>query len=114
MKEPAEEDFENDMVESKLLEIDELFNGDWFGVAACLLKHPIRHSIITTIPTEIFMLDAPDFINLGQDIMDSFFQYMKPYPDDLTLRRAYFEMSKWKAYKKKIVKSIKADRHNTS
>ena len=56
-------------VQSKLLEIDELSNGDTFGDEAVPFKLPIKHSIVTMIPSEIFMLDGHDFLNLDKVIL---------------------------------------------
>lgn len=42
------------MVESKLLEVDELTNGDCFGDYASILKEPIKYSVVTVIPCEVF------------------------------------------------------------
>jgi hypothetical protein len=66
IQDPTQEDYELELVESKLLEIDDLSNGDTFGEDAIMLKQPIRHSVVTTIPSEIFMLDAHDFHKLGK------------------------------------------------
>ena len=64
IQDPSEEDYELELVESKLLEIDDLSNGDVFAEEAIILKQPIKHSIITAIPSEIFMLDMHDFLRL--------------------------------------------------
>ncbi|CDW71126.1 cyclic nucleotide-binding domain containing protein [Stylonychia lemnae] len=64
IQDPSEEDYELELVESKLLEIDDLGNGDVFAEDAIILKQPIKHSIITAIPSEIFMLDMHDFLRL--------------------------------------------------
>jgi len=61
---PSTEDYDLDLVESKLLEIDELSNGDIFAEEAVLAKGPIKHSIVTAIPTELFILDMHDFLKL--------------------------------------------------
>jgi CRP-like cAMP-binding protein len=66
---PSDEDYELELVESKLLEIDDLTNGDSFAEDAILLKLPIRHSVVTVIPTEIFMLDMHDFLKLDKVII---------------------------------------------
>jgi CRP-like cAMP-binding protein len=66
VSDPHYDDYELEMVESKLLEIDDLTNGDCFGEDAILSKKAIRHSIVTVIPTEIFMLDMHDFLKLDK------------------------------------------------
>lgn len=47
IKDPSEAEFDNHQVESKLLEIDELTNGDCFGDYASILKEPIKYSVVT-------------------------------------------------------------------
>lgn len=66
ISDPEEEDYDMGIVKSKLLEIDDLSNGDTFGDDSILLKQPIRHSVVTTIPSEIFMLDLHDFLKLDK------------------------------------------------
>ena len=66
ISDPREDDYDLGIVSSKLLEIDDLSNGDTFADDAILLKSPIRHSVVTTIPSEIFMLDLHDFLNLDK------------------------------------------------
>ncbi len=56
------------MVESKLLEVDELHNGDFFGEDCVILRKPIKHSLITGMPTEVLTLDSHDFLSIGQEI----------------------------------------------
>lgn len=120
ISDPKEEDYELGIVKSKLLEIDELGNGDTFGDDVVIFKYPIKHSVVTMIPSEIFMLDGHDFLNLDkvtlffilihkQSIRDSFIKFQKPYPDDKDLRRAFIEMNRWNQYKNDIVSNIKTD-----
>lgn len=46
------------------MEIDDLSNGDVFAEDSIILKGPIKHTVITSIPSEIFMLDMHDFLKL--------------------------------------------------
>jgi CRP-like cAMP-binding protein len=66
IKQPTKEDYEQRAVESRLLELDELTNGDCFGEYAAILKEPIRFSVVTMIPTEVFVVDVGDFFSLGK------------------------------------------------
>jgi CRP-like cAMP-binding protein len=59
---PTEDDFLLQLVESKLLEVDELHNGDFFGDDCVILKRQMKHSLVTAMPTEILTLDAHDFL----------------------------------------------------
>ena len=45
-----------EIVESKLLELDDLSNGDHFADDSIVLKQPMKHSIVTSIPTEMFIV----------------------------------------------------------
>lgn len=54
---PKDQDYSEKVVESKLLEINELGAGDWFGDDSLLSGEKIQHSVVTSIPTEIFVLD---------------------------------------------------------
>ncbi len=69
-------------METKLLEIDELGTGDCFGDDSLLSHSPIQHSVITVIPTEIYVLDNHDFMNLGPAVVESFKNFHKEYPCD--------------------------------
>lgn len=59
---PSSEEYSRGLVESKLLELDEMHNGDFFGDDCLILKKPIKHSLITAMPTEILTLDMHDFM----------------------------------------------------
>ena len=65
---PSYEDYQNGFVESKLLELDEICNGDFFGDDCVILKKPIRYSMITSMPSEILTLDMHDFMTLDKHI----------------------------------------------
>ena len=62
---PTPDDYRLIAVESKLLEIDELHNGDYFGEDCVVLRKPIKNSLITGMPTEILTLDSHDFLTMG-------------------------------------------------
>ena len=53
-----------------------LGNGDVFAEDAIILKQPIKHSIITSIPSEIFMLDMHDFLRLHKVITNQLFIFV--------------------------------------
>ena len=61
-------------METKLLEIDELGTGDYFGVDhqpdGSAGEEPIPYSVITVIPTEVFVLDMHDYFNMNERIID--------------------------------------------
>jgi len=80
IKDPDDEDYDKGEVESKLLEIDELGIGDCFGDYSLIRKEPIQHSVVTYIPTEIFILDQHDFSDLDDRIKEEFEAYQKEYP----------------------------------
>lgn len=92
-----------------MLEIDELTNGDCFADYAAILKEPIKYTVITDIPSEVFIVDIGEFITLGRDFAESFLKYSKMTPIDTDLRRALIEMNKWNNFKTGVTKSVKAD-----
>ena len=52
------------MVEQKLLEIDELANGDYFGEKPVIDKIPIEYSMLTIIPCDMFTIHLDDYMKL--------------------------------------------------
>lgn len=50
-------DYFTHMVDQKLLVVDEYINGDNFGEKSLLEKVPIEYSVITSIPTEVYIID---------------------------------------------------------
>ena len=112
IKEPSEQEYENHQVESKLLEIDELTNGDCFGDYASILKEPIKYSVVTVIPSEVFACHITDFMILGRNFAEAFLKFSKVVPLDVDLRKALVEMQKWTLYKSEVMRSVKADQVN--
>lgn len=106
VEDPTEDDYDKGYVESKLLEIDELGIGDCFGDYSLIRKQPIEHSVVTFIPTEIFILDQHDFNSLDKRIITEFEEYQKEYPSDKEIRHSYFEMKKWEKYKEELIGNI--------
>ena len=110
MQEPILEDYEAHQVESKLLEIDELTSGDCFADYAAILKESIKYSVVTIIPTEVFVVQITDFISiLKEKFAEAFLKFSKVTPSDIDLRRALVEMQKWSFYKNEVVMSVKAN-----
>jgi len=99
IQDPSLEEYEQRLVESKLLEIDELTNGDTFGEYAAILKEPIKYSAVTCMPTEVITVDIIDFILLGRDFGEAIIKFSKMIPEDKELRRALIEMNRWVHYK---------------
>ena len=106
---PKKEDYEQKLVESRLLEVDEFTNGDCFAEYAAILKEPIKFSVITAIPSEVFIVDIGDFFSLGKKTAEAFLGFSKVIPDDESLRRALVETTKWTTFKQGMVKSVKAN-----
>lgn len=95
-----------------MLELDDLFNGDFFGDDCLILKKPIRHSMVTAMPSEILTLDIHDFMQLGKDVHEHCLLAQKSYPEDSDLRRAFIEMSRWTKFKKDVVHSVRSENTN--
>ena len=112
IQEPTIDDYNSKRVESKLLEVDELTNGDVFGDYAAILKEPIKFSVVTIIPAEVFIIDIGDFAHLGKSFAEAFLQFSKVVPEDIDLRQALVEMNKWANFKDGVVRSVKANQIN--
>jgi hypothetical protein len=95
-----------------LLEVDELHNGDFFGDDCVIVRKPIKHSLVTAMPSEILTLDAHDFMQLDKDIHEHCLLLQKSYPDDSDLRRAFIEMNRWTKFKKDVMHSIRSESIN--
>ena len=113
IQDPSETEFDDHQVESKLLEVDELTNGDCFGDYASILKEPIKYSVVTVIPCEVFACHISDFMLLGRNFAEAFLRFSKVMPLDIDLRKALIEMQKWKQYKSEVMRSVKANQTNT-
>jgi CRP-like cAMP-binding protein len=69
---PGLEDYKQFKVESKLLEVDELTNGEVFGEFACILKEKIQYTALTAVPTEVIVIERTNFIPLGKEKVEFF------------------------------------------
>jgi hypothetical protein len=109
---PNSDDYKAIAVESKLLDIDELHNGDYFGEDCVVLRKPIKNSLITGMPTEILTLDAHDFLIMGPEVQEHCLVMQKAYPDDVDLRRAFIEMNRWTKFKKDVMHTVQSESLN--
>jgi hypothetical protein len=109
---PTLEEYDAHTVESKLLEVDELTNGDVFAEYASILKEAIKFTVVTAIPTECYIIDRKDFMKLGKEAAEHFLHYSKMMPSDADLRRALIESYRWEFFKNGITMSVKADQLN--
>lgn len=113
IQDPKDEHFDEEgRVESKLLEIDELVTGDCFGDQAIFKKEPMGFSVVSIIPMEMFVLDEHDFLQLDKKVIAEFRGFNKPYPSDMELRKALFEMKQWQDFKKSMVTNVRAEKKN--
>ena len=101
-------------IDQKLLEVDELINGDNFGEMSMIGKSRIEYSAITVIPTEIYVLEEYEILKHEKSatIFKNLKQNAKQFPADIDLRKSLIEMNKWTAYKKGLTQSIKAEKMN--
>ena len=82
IQDPVLRDYEEKKVESKLLEIDELTNGDSFAEYAAILKEQIQYSVITCMPSEVITVDIDDFKKLGKNFAEAIIKFSKVIPED--------------------------------
>jgi hypothetical protein len=105
---PELEDYQKNNVESKLLEVDELTNGEVFGEFACILKEKIQYTALTAIPTEVIIVERTNFIPLGKEKVEFFLGHSKLIPTDIDLRKAIIEGFRWAYFKDQVTQSVKA------
>jgi CRP-like cAMP-binding protein len=96
------------------LEVDEFVNGDNFGERSVIEKVPIEYSVMTTIPTEVLILEDQELMKLAfcKKVKSMLMANTKSFPEDIDLRRSLIEMNKWNTYKKGLTKSIASERNN--
>ena len=56
------------MIEQKLLEVEQFINGDYFGQESVIDKVEIEYSVITSVPTELYVLDEYELQKLYPSI----------------------------------------------
>ena len=76
------------------------------------MKEPIKYSVVTVIPSEVFACQISDFMILGKNFAEAFLKFSKVIPLDVDLRKALVEMQKWTMYKSEVMRSVKADQVN--
>jgi hypothetical protein len=57
IQDPEDMDYFTSNIDQKLLEVDELINGDHFGEMSVINKSRIEFSAMTSMPTEFLVLD---------------------------------------------------------
>jgi CRP-like cAMP-binding protein len=62
IQDPEDMDYFTANIDQKLLEVDELINGDNFGEMSMIGKSRIEYSAMTVIPTEIFVLEEYEIL----------------------------------------------------
>ena len=78
-----------------------------------MLKESIKYSVVTIIPTEVFIVQITDFVTiLKEKFAEAFLKFSKVTPADTDLRKALVEMQKWSFYKNEVVMSVKANHVN--
>eukprot|EP00356_Strombidium_inclinatum_P009773 CAMPEP_0170481750 /NCGR_PEP_ID=MMETSP0208-20121228/2072_1 /TAXON_ID=197538 /ORGANISM="Strombidium inclinatum, Strain S3" /LENGTH=76 /DNA_ID=CAMNT_0010754509 /DNA_START=913 /DNA_END=1143 /DNA_ORIENTATION=+ len=75
-------DYFKQAVDQKLLEVDQLVNGDNFAEKAFIKKEPIEFSVITKIPTEMYILEEFEMAKLDPQFLAKLLALTKPFPSD--------------------------------
>ena len=84
--------------------------GDVFCHNSIINSQPVDHSIVTEVPCDLYVINEMDFLTLDKKIINSFQEYIKPYPKDKDIRRIFYESSRWKEYKDSMVANIKVNK----
>ena len=102
IQDPEDMDYFTANIDQKLLEVDELINGDNFGEMSMINKSRIEYSVITSIPTEVYVLEEYELMkhDKSDQIYKNLAKNAKQFPADIDLRKSLIEMNKWTSYKK--------------
>lgn len=76
-----------------------------------MINHkPVDYTIITEVPCEVYIINEMDFLTLDKKVLESFEEYIKPYPPDKELRKMFCEVNRWKNFKNNLINIIKIDK----
>lgn len=109
---PLESDYKRGRTESRIMEIDVLGPGDSFGEYEVINDKPFPYTVMTTMPTTVFMLPKGQMDMIPAEKLADIKTQAKTYPTDEQLRRVYKDEVQWSNFKKKLVQSVKADKQN--
>jgi len=90
--------------------MDELDSGDVFCHNNVVDKTPLNHSVVCSLPAEVYSVPAPDFLMLCKDLIPDFRRFNKPYPSDEETVELYKQEQKWEKYKNYLLESIMVDK----
>ena len=109
---PLESDYKRGRTESRIMEIDVLGPGDSFGEYEVTNDRPFHYTVMTTMPTTVFLLPKTQLDMIPADKLAEIKLQAKTYPTDEQLRKVYRDEMQWTSFKKKLVQSVKADKVN--
>ena len=109
---PSESDYKRGRTESRIMEIDVLGPGDSFGEFEVINDKPFPYTVMTTMPTIVFMLPKNNLDMIPADKLQEIKTQAKNYPVDDQLRQVYRDEVYWSQFKKKLILGVKADKYN--
>ena len=103
-KEPTQEDYANNNVKNRLLEVDKLGKFYSFGDRKLQPEEEFEDetepfTIVSVIPSEVYIVERNVFLQL---LPKQFNLQFKTFPTDEQLRKRYYELRSWKVFKKKV------------
>jgi len=110
IKDPTEDEYIKKQTEAKVIEINELGVGDVFGEVAVFTSTPCDYTIVTSMTTEVLMVDKSEFLRIDKAAIFQFISYAKAYPPDREYRKNYYKARKWEDYKASLVANIMVDK----
>jgi cAMP-dependent protein kinase regulator len=115
IEELSKEPLEGEGSKGKEVTIDELSNGQVFCDYAVLNMRPLQYSVMCVMPSYAYFIERKnittmDTVSFMQDVLWEMKQNSKPYPDDMAIRKMFFEARRWSLYRRKVVKEVMLDK----
>jgi cAMP-dependent protein kinase regulator len=111
----SKEPLEDEERTVKEVTIDELSNGQVICDYAVLNNRPLQYSVVCVMPSYAYFIERKNITTMHsvssmQDALWEMKQHSKPYPDDIAIRKMFFEARRWSLYRRKVVKEVMLDK----
>jgi len=110
LRDPTRQEISDSKTEAKLIEIDELGPGEMFGELAVLSERAIAFTAVTSMPSELVLIEIKDIMGPQSEIKRRLREIVKSYPPDEYFRRIYYKNTLWNSYKKTLVNNVLVDK----
>ncbi|CAG9319374.1 unnamed protein product [Blepharisma stoltei] len=107
---PNDADYQEQNIETKLVEIQNLSKGDSIADYEVLRNLPCSCTAIATMPTKVYKVSMQDLKLLDSTDFQNLVNFTESLPDDNEIRKIYIHTEKWNSYKHSYVNSIKFEK----